>query len=126
MLLKPTPLAHARGQAGLFSLTALASVFVPGGAMAQQTLVSQERIEVTGSNIKRTAVEGPAPVQVITREDIARNAKGTVGEMLRDLSANSGGSYSESSINNQSGAAGISLRTKPWVSRYGARPSSLP
>ena len=32
-----------------------------------------DKIEVTGSNIKRTAIETALPVQIITREDIERS-----------------------------------------------------
>lgn len=78
-------------------------------ALAQQAQ-KIEKIEVTGSNIKRVDAEGPAPVQIISREEIARSTAPTVGDLLRRIPSNSGGSYSESSTNNQSGAAGISLR----------------
>lgn len=46
------------------------------------------RIEVTGSNIKRTNVESASPVQVITREDIERGGSTTVSELMSKLSAN--------------------------------------
>ena len=107
MQFKTTQLAAACAQAGLLTLAAGSVIAQTSQSASPQ---SQERIEVTGSNIKRVSVEGPAPIQVMTREEIASNAKNTVGELLRDITANSGGSYSESSINNQSGAAGISLR----------------
>ena len=43
---------------------------VTGDALAQAQ--NKERIEVTGSNIKRTDTEPPSVVQVITREEIVR------------------------------------------------------
>ena len=46
------------------------------------------RIEVTGSNIRRTDVETALPVQVITREDIERGGSTTVAELMSKLSAN--------------------------------------
>ena len=79
-------------------------------AFAQQDAQKVERIEVTGSNIKRIDNEGPLPVIVITREEIERSAAPSVGEYLRGLTINSGGSTSESAVNGQSGAAGVSLR----------------
>ena len=46
------------------------------------------RIEVTGSNIRRTDVETALPVQVITREDIERTGATTAGELMSKVSAN--------------------------------------
>ena len=79
-------------------------------AFAQQDAQKVEKVLVTGSNIKRIDAEGPLPVLVITREEIERSAAPSVGEYLRTLTVNSGGSTSESAINNQSGASGVSLR----------------
>ena len=70
-----------------------------------------EKIEVTGSNIKRVDQETVAPVEIITREQIERTGQPTVAEVLRNIPANSGGSFSESFTNSFApGAAGISLR----------------
>jgi iron complex outermembrane receptor protein len=79
---------------------------------AQQPPTQQlERVEVTGSNIKRINAETTAPVEVITREQIVRSGQPTVADLLRNLSANSGGSFGESFSNSFApGAAGISLR----------------
>jgi iron complex outermembrane receptor protein len=79
-------------------------------AQAQSKTEVLEKVVVTGSNIKRTDLEGPAPVTLINREEIERSAAATVGDFVRNLTVNSGNSYSESSVNNQSGAAGVSLR----------------
>ena len=57
-------------------------------AAAQQ---SRERIEVTGTNIKRTDTETPSVVQVITREQIERSGSTSVAELLRELPAIAGG-----------------------------------
>jgi iron complex outermembrane receptor protein len=69
-----------------------------------------EKIEITGSNIKRVDAEGPLPVTVITREEIDRSANSTVGDFVRALTVNTGGSGSDSDISNQNGSAGVSLR----------------
>lgn len=50
-----------------------------------------ERIEITGSRIKRTEDESALPVQVITREEIIKSGVTTAAEAMRNLSANSGG-----------------------------------
>ena len=69
-----------------------------------------QSVTITGSNIKRVDAEGLAPIQTVTREDIERSAASTVGDLLRALSVNSGASFNETAVNNQSGAAGVSLR----------------
>src|SRR6185436_19064511 len=68
-------------------------------------------VEITGSNIKRVDAETIAPVDVITRQEIERSGQPTIAEVLRNLPANSGSSFSESFSNSFApGAAGISLR----------------
>ncbi len=70
-----------------------------------------QRVEITGSNIKRVDAESVAPVEIITREQIQRTGQPTVADVLRNLPANSGGSFGESFSNSFApGAAGISLR----------------
>ena len=70
-----------------------------------------EKIEVTGSNIKRVDQETVAPVEIITREQIERTGQATVADVLRNIPANTGGSFSESFANSfASGASGLSLR----------------
>ena len=51
-----------------------------------------EKIEVTGSNIKRVDTETPAPVQVITRQDIERTGKSTIADVIRELPSDNNGS----------------------------------
>lgn len=53
-------------------------------ALAQQQL---ERVEITGSSIKRIDAETALPVQVLTREDIARTGATTVEQLLQTVSA---------------------------------------
>ncbi|MEO8936633.1 MAG: TonB-dependent receptor [Burkholderiaceae bacterium] len=80
-------------------------------AGAQTTPDRLERVEITGSNIKRTDIETVAPVQVITRKEIERTGQATVAELLRSISANAGQSYNETFTNSFSpGASGIALR----------------
>jgi iron complex outermembrane receptor protein len=51
---------------------------------AQQTL---ERVEITGSAIRRTEVEGSLPVQTITRDEINKSGVTTVQELLLQVPA---------------------------------------
>jgi iron complex outermembrane receptor protein len=77
-------------------------------ALAQQTL---ERVEITGSNIRRVQSETASPVQVISREDIEKSGKATVGEYLQSLSVDNAGSVPSSFGNGfATGATAVSLR----------------
>ena len=90
---------------------AIAATFVASGLVYAQTPQKVEKVEITGSNIKRNDVETVAPVDVITREQIERSGQPTIAEVLRNVPANSGNSYSESFSNSFApGASGISLR----------------
>lgn len=58
----------------------------PSALLAQQTL---DRVEITGSSIKRIEGETALPVQILTREDIQRTGAATVEQLLQTVSANS-------------------------------------
>ncbi|HEX6704275.1 MAG TPA: TonB-dependent receptor [Albitalea sp.] len=77
-------------------------------AAAQQTL---QRVEITGSNIKRTDTETASPVQVLTREDIEKTGKQSIQEVLRSVTADGQGSIPTSFSNGfASGSSAVSLR----------------
>ena len=84
---------------------ALSLVFVAGTAFAQQDVQKGERIEITGSNIKRVQDEGALPVQIITRKDIDRRGITSVEELMMTISANGTGA------DNLSSNVGIQLGT---------------
>ncbi|BAJ03795.1 TonB-dependent receptor [Shewanella violacea DSS12] len=69
-----------------------------------------ERIEVTGSRLKRVDMEGASPVTTITAEDMATAGFATVGDALRSSSLNSFGSYGGTSNNSWSSQATIQLK----------------
>jgi iron complex outermembrane receptor protein len=46
-----------------------------------------ERVEITGSSIKRVDAETALPVQIIKREDIAKSGSTTAAELLKNISA---------------------------------------
>jgi iron complex outermembrane receptor protein len=83
---------------------------VATGALAQAQKV--EKIEVTGSNIKRVDTETSAPVTIITREEIERTGKTTITELLRSIPQNLTGGLNDLTGSNSfsSGASTISLR----------------
>jgi iron complex outermembrane receptor protein len=77
-------------------------------AMAQD---ATQRVEITGSNIRRTQSETASPVQTVSREDIERSGKTSVAELLQTLSVDNQGSVPTTFGSGfASGASGISLR----------------
>lgn len=75
---------------------------------AQEAL---QRVEVTGSNIKRVQSEGASPIQVITAQDMARSGKATVAEYLQTLGVDGAGSLPTGFGNGfAAGSTAISLR----------------
>ena len=78
---------------------------------AQSAPVDIPRIEITGSNIKRADKEIASPVQVISREEIDRSGKVSVGEYLQTLAVDNQGSVPTTFGSGfASGASGMSLR----------------
>lgn len=69
-----------------------------------------EKIEVTGSYIKRVDMEGAQPVQTLDREYLDKTGYNSVGDVMRDLTANSFGSTRESSGSSIAGVATVNLR----------------
>jgi iron complex outermembrane receptor protein len=80
-------------------------------AYAQAQSQTLERVEITGSNIRRINSETASPVTTLTREDIEKSAKTSVAEFLQTLSVDNQGSVPKTFGNGfASGASGISLR----------------
>jgi len=69
---------------------AISLICIATPVFAQQA-PPRERIEVTGSNIKRIHTEGALPLQVITREDIDKAGIFSAEEMMQFISANGNG-----------------------------------
>jgi len=91
----------------------LASSVATLPAMAQQSAQTKERIEVTGSNIKRIEGETALPVTVISREEIDKTGATTAAELLETVSAIGAGGYSLASGIGEGGRPGntsVSLR----------------
>jgi iron complex outermembrane receptor protein len=69
------------------------------------------RVEVTGSNIRRSEAETASSVITVNRADIERSGKSTVAELLQTLAVDNQGSVPTSFGNGfAAGASGISLR----------------
>lgn len=87
----------------------IAALVLPAGAALAQDAASQteqktenqqgtatlDKVTVTGSRIKRAEIEGPAPVTVITADDIEKQGFGTVYDALNTLSQFTGSVQNE-------------------------------
>ncbi len=58
----------------------------------EEDAVELDRVQVTGSRIKRTDVEGALPVTVIDRDMIEMSGESSAADMLRNMTFNSFGS----------------------------------
>ncbi len=106
---KSVRVAHAVGIG--VSILAGAMMFDRAAAQTTAEAAPMEKIEVTGSAIRRTDTETPSPVQIITSEDLKRSGYTTVSDVLRNISANGAGSLSQSfNFAFAGGASGIALR----------------
>ena len=84
-------------------------------AWSQSSTETLNRVEVTGSAIKRIESETALPVQVISREDIAKQGLTTAAEIISRLSASAnnltdGGSIGTGGFRDQMGMNGANLR----------------
>jgi iron complex outermembrane receptor protein len=75
--------------------------FVAGQALAQEQAV--QRVEITGSAIKRIAAEGALPVQVLSKETIAKTGATNVAELIQALPAMQGFTISAIAAGTNSG-----------------------
>ena len=97
-------------RAAVVALCAPAAMTVAQDSLAQ-TASSLQRVEITGSNIRRTDAETAAPVQTFTRQAIIDSGKSTVAEFLQTLTVDNQGSVPMTLGNGVAfGASGISLR----------------
>ncbi|WP_434931274.1 TonB-dependent receptor [Shewanella sp. HL-SH5] len=107
---RPNVLRSACAIAVSLSLAPIAFVAQAADASAEAKV---ERIEVTGSRIKRTDIEGPSPVQSLNKEDIANMGFDNLQQLLERMPANGAGAFStrgNSQDSTANGGASISLR----------------
>ena len=95
------------------------SIVLGAGFIAQPVLAQQsapeaqapQRIEITGSSIRRADAETPSPVQVISAEDLKKSGYTSIAQVLQNITANGQGTLSQGfSQAFAAGASGISLR----------------
>jgi iron complex outermembrane receptor protein len=113
MPLRHTPIQHRLPQALSLTTLAQAACLCVGLASAATSWAQEgQRVEVTGSSIRRVAAESASPVQVISKQDIEQSGKASVAEYLQTLTADAQGSVPFTYGRGFSGAtsSGISLR----------------
>lgn len=83
---------------------------VPAYAADEAEDQKAERIEVTGSRIKRTDIEGALPITVIDREAIDQSGDVSVADLLRSTTFNTFGSFRPRSGSSAQSVATVDLR----------------
>ncbi|MBG6078447.1 TonB-dependent receptor [Rubrivivax gelatinosus] len=85
-----------------------------GGALVLTSMPASaqdaERIEITGSRIKRAASEGALPVTVISREQLDTSGATTVAEFVRNTTFAGAGNFRPQSGSSAQAFAGVDLR----------------
>ena len=99
-----------RKHIALAVINALAVMAIGNTAYAQSSEPQRvEKVEITGSNIKRIQSETALPVQVITREEIQKTGAATIEQLLQTLSVTtSSGSFATAS---SAGASNLGIST---------------
>jgi iron complex outermembrane receptor protein len=96
----------------LQALSAGVVVSLAATAVQAQQVQKIEKIDVTGSNIRRVDVEGPAPVEIITREDIAKTGARTLNELLLYIPSIDKYNQGEIASNSPSGSGTAMIRMR--------------
>ncbi|NHZ82328.1 TonB-dependent receptor [Massilia sp. CCM 8695] len=78
---------------------AAAGLLAHGAASAQAPDAPMQKVEITGSAIKRIETDTPLPVQIVTREEIDKAGVTTAAELMARISSNVGGLTDGASIN---------------------------
>ena len=82
---------------------ALALATLLAGSAGAQDVTDVQRVEVTGSAIKRINVEGALPIQTLTQDDIKKSGVTTVTDLIQNLPAMQGFTAQSQSINGGGG-----------------------
>jgi iron complex outermembrane recepter protein len=92
------------------SRIALAALMTLGAGTALAQEPPAQRIEITGSSIRRIDAETALPVQVIKREDIERSGATSTVDLLQRLSVVQGSTHEASNVGGSSfGFSGVSI-----------------
>ena len=77
------------------------TTLVAAGAHAQDADI--QRVEITGSSIKRINIEGSLPIQTISKDDIKKSGVTTVADLIQNLPAMQGFTAASQSVNGGGG-----------------------
>ena len=94
------------------ALSVLASTLCVASFAQETSELKIQKVEVTGSNIKRADKEGTSPIQTITAKDIRDSGATTVLELLKQVPSMGVGGYNDTPDQNgfSKGVATASLR----------------
>lgn len=95
--------------AGATTLAGTGAAFAQDSTSGEST-TNLDRIQVTGSRIKRAEIEGPNPITVVSRADLQAAGEISVADFLRNNVYNSFGSARESSGSATGSQATVSIR----------------
>ena len=95
-----TPIADQVAAASFFGQAAW--------AQADAAAPAPQRVEITGSSIKRIDAETALPIQIVSRQDIERSGATTTEQLLSSISANTGFTQESASISDKPGSSGLS------------------
>jgi len=96
---------------GLAIGVASTAMFASNAVLAQEAEVTGtvEKIQVTGSRIKRADIEGANPVTIMTRADIEKFGITSIGDVLQSIPA-AGSAINSNSNNGGNGTTTINIR----------------
>jgi iron complex outermembrane receptor protein len=96
---------------GAIAATLMASALAQAADTSDTDQGTLQQVIVTGSRIERSDTDAPAPVQVITSEQIANSGYTSISDVLHALTSNGQGNLNQS-FNGAfaAGASGVSLR----------------
>jgi iron complex outermembrane recepter protein len=96
-----------------FTTTRLCSALVLAfGGLLAAGAQAQQRIEITGSAIKRTNTETPAPITIVTREEVRRSGATSINELIKNISVIDINDQGEQSSNSPGGSGTSRIRMR--------------
>ncbi|MDP4534949.1 TonB-dependent receptor [Alkalimonas collagenimarina] len=93
-----------------FSAASATAFTAQVAAADEEDTVRVERIEVTGSRIRRTDLEQSVPITVIDRDAIDLSGQTSITDVIRGTAFNSAGSFRPQSGNAAQGTSTVSMR----------------
>lgn len=69
-----------------------------GAGSKRRSIVDLQKVQITGSRIPRTQIEGSVPVMVMTAKEIQANGFATVSDVLRAITQNIGETQSQQTL----------------------------